>query len=155
MKPRTAIKICLGVVIIAMAQLSVGETPQTKDKGKSADEAATKGTPQSGRSAQTMVPATFPVGKEPYGVAFDGAFIWVANFRSDTVSKVRPSDGASLGTFNVGRGPIGVVSDGTNIWVTNNIGGSVTELRASDGKILATFEVGPGPFWPAFDGANL
>jgi DNA-binding beta-propeller fold protein YncE len=30
---------------------------------------------------------TFPVGTEPYGVAFDGANIWVANSISNTVSK--------------------------------------------------------------------
>jgi len=55
------------------------------------------------------VPTEFPVGKEPEGVAFDGANIWTANFGDGTVSKVRASDGAILGTFTVGGSPIGIV----------------------------------------------
>jgi DNA-binding beta-propeller fold protein YncE len=55
----------------------------------------------------------------PIGVAFDGANIWVANALSNTVSKLRASDGTSLGTFTVGSGPSGVAFDGANIWVAN------------------------------------
>jgi len=45
------------------------------------------------------VPTTFPVGSQPYGVAFDGANIWVANFADNTVSKLKANDGTLLGTF--------------------------------------------------------
>ena len=153
MKTCIVVGICLIVVVLAADQLP-GETQRTTGKGT--QEPATSGaTPQSGHAGPTVVPATFPVGKQPYGMAFDGSYIWVANYASDTVSKLRPKDGAALGTFKVGRGPIGLVSDGANIWVTNNAGGSVSELRASDGKVLGTFNVGPGPFWPAFDGENV
>ncbi|MCH7884361.1 MAG: hypothetical protein IIC01_03840 [Planctomycetes bacterium] len=62
---------------------------------------------------------TFNVGSSPGGVAFDGANIWVANLVSNTVTKLRASDGAVLGTFSVGIGPIGVAFDGANIWVVN------------------------------------
>ena len=41
----------------------------------------------------------------PSGVAFDGANIWVANNGSDNVTKLRASDGATLGTFTVGMQP--------------------------------------------------
>ena len=86
-------------------------------------------------------------------VAFDGANIWVANMASsNTVTKLRASDGANLGTFNVGLPNLfGVAFDGTNIWVGNSDGGSgtVTKLRASDGPTLGTFQVGPAPLaWP-------
>jgi hypothetical protein len=61
----------------------------------------------------------FAVFSGPIGVAFDGANIWVANALSNTVSKLRASDGTSLGTFTVGSGPSGVAFDGANIWVAN------------------------------------
>jgi DNA-binding beta-propeller fold protein YncE len=56
---------------------------------------------------------TFPrghhaVGNNPEGRAFDGANIWVGNQNSNTVTKLRASDGTTLGTFAVGRNPHGV-----------------------------------------------
>src|SRR5713226_7735572 len=47
--------------------------------------------------------ASFAVGSSPFPVAFDGASIWVAN-GDDTVTKLRPSDGSTLGTFTVAVG---------------------------------------------------
>src|SRR5271165_6221882 len=49
---------------------------------------------------------TFGVGPTPFGVAFDGANVWVANWGSDNVTKLRASDGKRLGTFTVGMNPI-------------------------------------------------
>jgi hypothetical protein len=72
---------------------------------------------------------TFTVGISPFGVAFDGASIWVTNNTpSGTVTKLRASDGATLGTFAVGSGPYGIVFDGANIWVTNQYSNSVSKL---------------------------
>jgi hypothetical protein len=98
---------------------------------------------------------TFPVEGGPFGVAFDGANIWVANSGSNSVTKLRASDGANLGTFSVGGGPLGIAFDGANIWVTNRGSNSVTKLRASDGASLGTFGVEFSPFGVAFDGANI
>jgi hypothetical protein len=61
----------------------------------------------------------FPVGKEPLGIAFDGANMWTANYGDGTVTKLRASDGTVLGTFSVGRGAFGITFDGANIWVSN------------------------------------
>ncbi|MGC2109674.1 MAG: hypothetical protein WA655_09165 [Candidatus Korobacteraceae bacterium] len=70
------------------------------------------------------------VGLSPYGVAFDGANVWVTD--GGSVTKLRAADGAILGTFNVGAyGPGTLVFDGANIWVTSN--GGVTKVQASDG----------------------
>ena len=101
---------------------------------------------------------SFAVGSQPYGVAFDGANIWAANFGDGTVSKIQANDGTVLGTFKVGFSPIGVTFDGANIWVSDNATNTVTKLRASDGRILGTFTVGSNPsapFWMTFDGANI
>jgi len=84
----------------------------------------------------------FPVGSEPFGVAFDGANIWVANEGGNSVTKLRANDGTNLGTFAVGTEPFGLAFDGANIWVANGISNTVTKLRASDGATLGTFGVG-------------
>jgi hypothetical protein len=65
-------------------------------------------------------PDSHDVGTYPYGIAFDGANIWVANTDSNSVSKLRPSDGAVLGTYAVGSWPHGIAFDGAKIWVANS-----------------------------------
>src|SRR6202035_3883971 len=59
----------------------------------------------------------FDVGSQPYGLCFDGANLWAANFGGNTVTKVRANDGAVLGTFTVGSQPYGVTYDGASVWV--------------------------------------
>src|SRR6266511_2368140 len=97
--------------------------------------------------AQTDVPqiGAIVVGKGPEGVAFDGASIWVTNQFSNSVTKLRASDGALIGTFAVGNGPFGVAlaptPAGPNVWVANFFSKNVTKLRASDGAVLGTYTV--------------
>src|SRR4030042_3280758 len=43
----------------------------------------------------------------PAGIAFDGTHMWVANRTTNTLSKVRASDGAVLGNYAVGQYPGG------------------------------------------------
>src|ERR1700732_1070186 len=62
---------------------------------------------------------SFPVGKQPLGVAFDGGNIWVTKNYDGTVPKLRANDGEKLGTFAAGPGAMGVAYDGANIWVAN------------------------------------
>jgi len=99
----------------------------------------------------------FSAGSAPYGIAFDGANIWVANNAADTVTKLRASDGVNIGTFTVGQSPIGLAFDGANIWVAGGGTNTVTKLRASDGFNLGsfTFPAGSLPYKIAFDGANI
>lgn len=104
---------------------------------------------QAGRSG------TFPVGAFPVGVAFDGANVWVTSMDTDTVKKVRTSDGAVLGSYATGDGPYEVAFDGANIWVANTFSNNVTKLRASDGATLGTYTVGNNPKGIAFDGTNV
>jgi len=100
--------------------------------------------------------ATIEVGKTPVGLTFDGENIWVGNFRSDAVMKLRPSDGATLGTFAVGERPRSQIAfDGTHIWVTNSAGNTITKLRASDGVTVETLPVGKGPRAVVFDGSRI
>jgi len=98
---------------------------------------------------------SFQVGGQPFGVAFDGANIWVTNAGASFVTKLRASDGANLGNFSVGSASLGVAFDGANIWVANQGSNTVTKLRASDGANLGNFGVGNQPAGVAFDGANI
>jgi hypothetical protein len=79
---------------------------------------------------------TFPVGTSPFGVAFDGANIWVANAFSNNVSKLRASDGTLLGTFALGTEPSGVAFDGA----AGPAGPAGTGLGSS---LLSAFLPGP------------
>jgi DNA-binding beta-propeller fold protein YncE len=59
-----------------------------------------------------------------------GDSIWVTNFNSNSITKLRASDGANLSVTNVGANPWGVAFDGANIWVTNHGTNTVTIVEA-------------------------
>jgi YVTN family beta-propeller protein len=108
--------------------------------------------------------ATFPtVGAKPFGLAFDGSSVWVANSGSDSVSKVNPATGAMTQTaLTAGSIPFEVAFDGTNIWVTDNGSGKVSKIVAATGVKVADYNtslVAPlatsGPVGVAFDGTNI
>jgi DNA-binding beta-propeller fold protein YncE len=44
----------------------------------------------------------FAVGIHPAQIAFDGTNVWVANYGSNTVTKLQANDGKVVGTFSVG-----------------------------------------------------
>lgn len=98
---------------------------------------------------------TYTVGGGAFGFAFDGQHMWVASAFTNTVTKLRASDGETVGAFAVGNGPRALAYDGAHVWVVNQIGGTVMKLRASDGAILDTIAVGALPSAIAFDGANV
>ena len=62
---------------------------------------------------------TFFVGELPVDLTFDGANIWTANARDNTVDKLRASDGVLQGVFTTGDFPEGLTFDGANISVAN------------------------------------
>jgi hypothetical protein len=76
----------------------------------------------------------------------------VTAYNSNTLTKLRAADGATLATFTVIK-PNGIAFDGANIWVSNQIGNTVTKLRASDGSVLGVFPVGNFPQGVTFDGS--
>lgn len=97
----------------------------------------------------------FPAGSAPFGIAFDGFSMWVSDNATNTVTRLRASDGLKLGSFSVGTNPTNVLFDGANIWVANFGSNNVTKLRAADGTVLGTFPTGAGPSGVVFDGQNI
>jgi DNA-binding beta-propeller fold protein YncE len=63
--------------------------------------------------------ATYSVGANPAGIAFDGVNMWVTNSGSGTVSVLRASDGLHVITPTVGTSPMAVAFDGASMWVAN------------------------------------
>ena len=70
------------------------------------------------------------VGLGPEGVATDGANVFVANQFSNTVTKLRASDGTVIGTYNVGHRPVALAFDGASLWVANYLSDNVMKARS-------------------------
>lgn len=91
----------------------------------------------------------------PIAIGFDGQNLWVANFTTGGVSKIRAVDATTINNYVTGNRPRGVAFDGTNIWVTNFLSDTVTKLRARDGASQGNFAVGGGPVAAVFDGNSI
>jgi hypothetical protein len=96
----------------------------------------------------------------PYGIAYDGAFLWTANYSDGSITfiplpagsiEADLSDSVTVGGFSL---PTGLVYDGANMWLTDGTANKLYKLN-SDGSIAQTVAVGSGPAFPAFDGANI
>ena len=101
------------------------------------------------------VPASVTVGNSPWGVAFDGSHIWVANDGSGTVSEVDVASHIVINTVTVGGNPVGVAFDGSHIWVSN-VNDTVSEISdTSTPSVINTVTVGSDPGAVAFDGSHI
>jgi len=115
---------------------------------------------QSGvRARPRPADTTIPVGRQPEGLVSDGRHVWVANNRSNSVTKIRSADGAVLGEFRVGGGPMGLAWDGAHVWVANHEWlqdhSTLMRLDPTDGHVLATLSTPGQPMNLLFDGAHL
>ncbi len=97
----------------------------------------------------------YTVGDDPIALAFDGTNIWVANYLSGNVMKLRASDGCLVDTHPVGSGPRALAFDGDCMWVANELDNTVIKLRMHDGKVLDTLYLGARPIDLAFDGEHI
>jgi hypothetical protein len=105
-------------------------------------------------------PANLGTGDSPQNVVFDGADLWVANYVSDTVSRVRASDGRLLQTWTGAEGAIGVIACAGRIFVTGNTSPGQIYVIDPESPIagpVTVFEpsVGSSPSEITFDGTFL
>jgi YVTN family beta-propeller protein len=100
-------------------------------------------------TADNIVSATIPVGREPRGIAFkpDGTVAYVSNFRDNTVSIVDPTTNTVTGTVTVGKGPTGVAfaPDGTKAYVVNGRDNTVSVINTETREIITNISVGEEP----------
>ncbi len=101
------------------------------------------------------VPASVTVGTGPWGVAFDGSHIWVANESTGNVSEIDVAGHTVINTVTVGGNPIGVAFDGSHIWVSN-VNDTVSEISDTPTPtVINTVTVGSDPGAVAFDGSHI
>jgi hypothetical protein len=99
------------------------------------------------------------VGTNPLAVESDGADLWVANTNSNTVSRVRASDGKLLETWTGAVGAYGVLAAKGLIFVTGNTSTGnlygIDPTQPADAVTTLTSAVGIAPKGIAFDGARV
>lgn len=103
----------------------------------------------------------FAVATQPYGVAFDGTHIWVANFGNDTVQKIDIWTNTVSATIPVGPAgptyrPYGLAFDGTHMWVANFTDNTLSKIDVVSHTLTGPFSTGElNPFELAFDGTHM
>jgi hypothetical protein len=99
----------------------------------------------------------------PRDIVFDGADLWVSSASSDTVSRVRASDGKLLQTWAGANGAYGIIEAAGRIFITGVLGsGTAGKIWVIDPSsnftgVVAEFEpnIGLNPQQITFDGINL
>jgi serine/threonine protein kinase len=88
------------------------------------------------------------VGSSPAAIAVGNGVLWVANFESDTVTRITvPASGAAptSDNFPVGEGPIDVAVGEGAVWVANKLDRTVMRLDPGSGDVAATIGIGNEP----------
>lgn len=104
-----------------------------------------------------VVVRTIPVGLEPFGVAVNNKTgkVYVANFRSNSLSVISVASGAVLKTIYFlpyGEPTYVAVNETTNrIYVPLHSGGRLAVIRGDTDTLVTTLEVGAGAFGVAAD----
>ncbi len=76
-----------------------------------------------------------PVGRGPAGITVAGGLVWVANTRTDTVSRVNPATRTLFGEpIAVGAGPGGIDAGTETVWVANSRDGTLTRIEIESGE---------------------
>jgi YVTN family beta-propeller protein len=93
------------------------------------------------------VTANIAAGNHPSSVAFDGAFVYVTNFLSNTLSVVDPRSGTVARTLPVGRSPIDVAVDPVrrHIYVTNLDSHDLWIIDTPFGDLIQKVQLGGSP----------
>jgi streptogramin lyase len=91
--------------------------------------------------------APIAVGRGPAGITVAGGYVWVANSRSGTVSKVDPTLREVVGEpVEVGGRPGGIDAGPTLLWVASAAEGTVTRIDLASGEPEGSpTAVGPEP----------
>jgi hypothetical protein len=95
----------------------------------------------------------------PEGVEFDGTDLWVTNHSSDTVMRIRPSDGKLLDTWTGANLAYGIVAAMGRIFVTGDTNPGrlymIDPTQPAGAVTTLTSNLGNTPKGIAFDGSRL
>ena len=84
----------------------------------------------------------------PRDLAWDGEYVWIADYRKDILIKVSPEDGMMVQNYpSPAREPAGIAFDGKYLWVTDRGEDRVYLVNPSDGLCLSSLRsYGPFPY---------
>lgn len=99
--------------------------------------------------------ASIPVGTSPQGITTGAGSVWVANFGSDTLSRINTTNNTVQATRGVGDGPQGLAFAVSSVWVANSLADTVTRFNPSNNTAGVPIPVGDDPRSIAFDGTNV
>lgn len=96
-------------------------------------------------------------GKFCTGLTFDGTYLWVADYKSDTIYKIDPASGAQLHQIpSPGFWPMGLAWDGKHLWNADKEQKKIFKIDPNDGTILTTIDAPCSfPEGLAWDGKTL
>jgi len=109
-------------------------------------------------SPSNTVIANISVGLWPVAVAYDpsNGYVYVANYRSNTVSVINGATNKVIASIAVGSGPNGAAYDSSNgyLYVTNYNSNSVSVINGATNMVIASIAVGSDPVGVAYDSSN-
>src|SRR5437763_8975862 len=108
--------------------------PDSLDLTESVTVTASRGSDTARAVLKVHPRLSYPVGRRPVAIGFDGARLWVAGAWDLDVLILRPSDAAPLGRVVVNNGVGALVFDGASMWPMHAGADSVVVLRAADGE---------------------
>lgn len=91
------------------------------------------------------------------GMAFDGEFLWVADYKADKLFKINVSSGEIAGSVaSPGFWPTGLAWDGKALWNADSKSAKIFKVDPGDGTILKAIDAPSGdPEGLTWDGQNL
>jgi YVTN family beta-propeller protein len=95
----------------------------------------------------------YPVGSQPYDVAFAAGAAWATNYGDGTVTRVDATTGRRT-TVKVGIAPVGIAPSGGALWVGNQGDGTVSRIDAATLEVT-TLKTGGAPGWTAYDARSV
>jgi YVTN family beta-propeller protein len=135
----TVIAAAAGLLIllaaIAVALSRSGSNPTPPPTAARATDAVWRIDPGTGR-----VLAKIPTGKGPTGVAIGEGSVWVANSRSNTVSRIDPVTNRAA-SIKVGKSPVDVAVGTGGVWVVNRLDRTVSRIDPASNSVVATIDV--------------
>jgi len=96
-------------------------------------------------------------GPGPLGLAWDGEYLWNADWETNMIYKLSPSTGSVVQSFSSpGTRPFGLTYDGTYLWVADRDTDMIYQLDPATGSVIRSIPTPGGePMGLTWDGEHL
>jgi YVTN family beta-propeller protein len=85
-------------------------------------------------------------------ISSTGNYVWLSNYRDDSVYQIDKASHSIIRTIGVGNGPFGLSSDGRYVWVANYDDNTVSQIDIATHSVINTIPVGFHPTAISSDG---